>query len=125
MRLRYNITGLCWLLLLLVPGLASPALAGAETAVCHEEAAEAPAPPAGTCSSNEQCAKDEYCATWFGHCGESGKCSARPTDCVEHGHAILKPVCGCDDKSYDNACLAALAGVNVKSEGACAPPPAG
>jgi hypothetical protein len=31
-----------------------------------------------------------------------------------------KPICGCDGKSYDNFCLAAVAGVNVKQEGKCA-----
>ena len=30
-----------------------------------------------------------------------------------------KPVCGCDGKTYSNACLAACAGVKSWKEGAC------
>jgi hypothetical protein len=78
------------------------------------------APPAGTCSGSDQCAKDEFCAKLFGRCGESGKCEARPTDCTERGKLLVQPVCGCDDRSYDNACLAAIAGASVKHEGKCA-----
>jgi hypothetical protein len=78
-------------------------------------------PPAGACTTNEQCAKNEFCSKLFGSCGESGKCEERPQDCTEHGHSIVKPVCGCDDHTYDNFCLAAAAGINVKHEGKCAP----
>jgi hypothetical protein len=28
-------------------------------------------------------------------------------------------VCGCDDKTYSNACVAASAGVSVQATGAC------
>jgi hypothetical protein len=80
------------------------------------------APSAGACSTNEQCGEGEFCAKFFGSCGESGKCEPRPEGCVEHGHVIDKPVCGCDGKTYGNYCLAAVAGVNVKSEGACTAP---
>jgi hypothetical protein len=84
-------------------------------------AAEAPAPPSGACKTNEQCGKDEFCAKFFGSCEDSGKCEARPQDCTERGKLLVKPVCGCDGKSYDNFCLAAVAGINVKQEGKCAP----
>ena len=77
---------------------------------------------AGTCSTNEQCGQGEFCAKLFGSCDESGKCEPKPETCVEHGHVIDKPVCGCDGKTYGNYCLAAASGVNVKSEGACSAP---
>jgi hypothetical protein len=85
-------------------------------------AAETPAapPPAGTCSASQQCAKDEFCAKIFGRCAEAGKCEARPTDCTERGKLIVHPVCGCDGKTYDNLCLAAIAGESVQHEGKCA-----
>lgn len=84
-------------------------------------AAESPAAPSGTCKTNEQCGKNEFCAKFFGSCEDSGKCEAKPQDCTERGKLLVKPVCGCDGKSYDNFCLAAVAGVNVKQEGKCAP----
>lgn len=43
----------------------------------------------------------------------------RPADCTERGKLLMRPVCGCDDKTYDNACLAAAAGTSVKREGKC------
>jgi hypothetical protein len=89
--------------------------------VALSRAAEAPAPPAGTCMTNEQCGKGEFCSKLFGSCAERGKCEERPADCTEHGHSFVKPVCGCDGKSYDNFCLAAAAGASVKHEGTCAP----
>ena len=104
-------------LFLTVPALASPPPA---SPLPSWLAAEAPAKP-GSCTQNDQCAKGELCAKLFGSCEESGKCSPRPDDCKERGKILVKPVCGCDGKSYDNYCLAAAAGVNVKSEGKCAP----
>lgn len=32
---------------------------------------------------------------------------------------IYKPVCGCDDKTYSNACVAECAGVKKWTEGGC------
>jgi hypothetical protein len=77
--------------------------------------------PAGICSANEQCGKDEFCSRLFGRCGESGKCEERPKDCTERGKVLVKPVCGCDNQSYDNACLAAISGTSVQHAGKCAP----
>jgi hypothetical protein len=78
-----------------------------------------PARAAGTCTTNEQCGEKEFCAKLYDGCGESGKCEEKPVDCTERGKLLMRPVCGCDGKSYDNACLAAAAGVSVKSEEKC------
>jgi hypothetical protein len=53
-----------------------------------------------------------------GICGAAdatGTCTAQPDVCAD----IYSPVCGCDDKTYGNACEAAAAGVSVASEGEC------
>ncbi|HEV7670402.1 MAG TPA: hypothetical protein VGS22_17935 [Thermoanaerobaculia bacterium] len=77
---------------------------------------------APACSGNDQCGAEEFCARWVGECGKPGLCEARPKDCAEHGHSYVKPMCGCDGKTYDNACLAAAAGASVDHEGPCAAP---
>lgn len=46
-----------------------------------------------------------------------GACAVRPRMCTRE----YRPVCGCDNRTYGNACTAASAGVSVKSEGACRP----
>lgn len=64
------------------------------------------------------CLPGLYCQFEVGECGsddEGGVCKLRPAVCA----ALSNPVCGCDDRTYDNACLAALAGVSVAGEGAC------
>lgn len=80
------------------------------------QAAPAPAPPTGKdCTANGQCKGKQYCAKAAGDCKGKGECKARPDVCTE----IYKPVCGCNHKTYSNECVAAAAGVNVASEGAC------
>lgn len=73
----------------------------------------------------DTCSDDEYCAYEAGqYCGAadaSATCQPRPEACI----TLYDPVCGCDGNTYGNACVAAVAGTGVLSEGACAAPPPG
>jgi hypothetical protein len=70
-----------------------------------------------TCTSNRDCAAGTFCAA--STCGGPGTCSPRPDACI----TLYQPVCGCDGRTYSNACSAASAGVRVASDGECAPAP--
>ena len=65
------------------------------------------------------CADDEFCKfaadAFCGAADQTGTCEPRPDLCGE----IFSPVCGCDDRTYENACAANRAGVSVASEGEC------
>jgi len=68
-----------------------------------------------TCGTNTDCASGFYCSKKS--CDDSqGTCSFMPPSCVD---LLIDPVCGCDNQSYVRPCLAAAAGVNVKSKGNC------
>lgn len=69
-----------------------------------------------------QCPAKQYCAyAPEARCGAadmSGTCAPIPDVCTH----LVDPVCGCDDKTYGNACHAAQAGVSIVMKGACATP---
>jgi Kazal-type serine protease inhibitor domain len=65
------------------------------------------------------CPTGEYCNFPAGaQCGaadQTGTCAKRPELCAQ----IYAPVCGCDDRTYGNACEAAAQGVSVLRDGPC------
>lgn len=68
------------------------------------------------------CAKEtDYChyeiADMCGAADAPGTCTARPEVCTME----YDPVCGCDDQTYSNACMASAEGVSVIHKGECAP----
>jgi hypothetical protein len=80
-------------------------------------------PPQGTsisCFEDRQCNGFEFCSG--SGCSGPGGCLAFAVgDCGGE----LKPVCGCDGKSYTNAGCATAVGVRIAGDGACAGADAG
>ncbi len=84
-----------------------------------------PAPPATTdgpiCGTRgaTACPADQFCSYEIGaDCGATdrpGHCMTRPQLCPH----MVKPVCACDGKTYNNGCEASRAGTGLAADGAC------
>jgi hypothetical protein len=65
------------------------------------------------------CGQERYCrfalGAFCGNGGVLGTCEPRPERCDDFGATV----CGCDGRSYENACWAAMAGVSVAFLGPC------
>jgi len=70
------------------------------------------------CSSDSDCASTEICQKDVGVCGDftiAGECFEKPMAC----NFIFAPVCGCDNATYVNDCVAYSKGVNLATNSAC------
>jgi hypothetical protein len=88
-------------------------------------ASQGACPPSSAACGGEltdPCAADEYCdfppGADCGHADATGTCQPKPQVCPDN----YAPVCGCDAKTYPNACSANEAGVSVDTEGECGRP---
>lgn len=61
----------------------------------------------------------EYCDESCTVPDAGGVCTVRPEFCTDE----LDPVCGCDGMDYGNPCMAAAAGVSIRSRGRCGSTP--
>ncbi|MEZ4432601.1 MAG: Kazal-type serine protease inhibitor domain-containing protein [bacterium] len=82
-----------------------------EDGICAWEITVCPPAPGVDCDDNGDCAPGDFCRPPDGLCRIGGVCTARPDDCF----LVLDPVCGCDDRTYDNACAAEAAGSRSRS----------
>ncbi len=87
---------------------------GVEQAVAAPEAA-----PAQACDPETPCPDGQWCDYADGLCGAGhpGTCTPRPEMCLQ----ILQPVCGCDGRTWGNACAGEMEGVDMHYPGECAP----
>jgi hypothetical protein len=74
--------------------------------------------------AGKQCGAGLYCnfrdgtalaPSSCGQADQTGTCSTVPQECPQNSN----PVCGCDGKTYDNACKSHTKGVTVAKPGKC------
>lgn len=70
----------------------------------------------GACGDSSDCAETEYCQT-EDRCGLPGTCKSRPTFCLDG--MTIPSWCGCDGRTYTNACIARMSGMSPAFEGTC------
>ena len=105
-------------LLSILAGLSACAMATGSLAAPPESLLD----DGATCTTTDggkACRAGSYCKREFGACvaipkGE-GVCSPVPDICADDH----KPVCGCNGKTYPNACHAGTDGSNIAHEGSC------
>ena len=74
-----------------------------------------PTEPDWNCWDVGDCDPNYFCRKPDGACLGPGTCETIPEGCV----LIVEPVCGCDGRTYNNACEAARVGVSVDHWGPC------
>jgi len=77
-----------------------------------------------TCGGPEKkiCPSQTYCEFPEGSCGKDasfGKCNPMPEICSME----FAPICGCDEKTYGNRCMAKSKGISIAHEGDCGTAP--
>ncbi len=68
------------------------------------------------CLTDSACKVGEFCQLNAFACDGAGSCTVKSVICDD----IYAPVCGCDNKTYANACSAQAAGMSIAKNGACA-----
>jgi len=77
--------------------------------------------PGETCTDAHPCAAGLLCIPSTAHCNvewEGGTC-ALPAKTVTCDREETNPVCGCDGKTYANACLARVSGAGISHAAEC------